>query len=277
MKIVSCYYPGPRFPSVSVTGARCGLECPHCAGLPLSGMLPAETPEALLSLAGKLSKDGALGFLLSGGCGNDGVVPLDGFLESVRAIKNTTRLKINAHVGYPHREAIDRYAGAGIDTFSVTFPINDKIGKRYLCIDNAMSRYEETVEGFRNLRAKVVPHVLIGLDDQTEEIEGLSVLASHNPKSLVVIVFTPLKGSPLSNAPPPTEARIVETLSFIRSAMRHTNLVLGCMRPRGRIEMEAHLIEELLDGIVMPGTAALRAVTGKVSLKRYEGCCALYL
>jgi len=277
MKTVSCYFPGPRFPSVSVTGPRCGLECPHCMGLPLSTMLPAETPDALLSLANKLSDDDALGFLLSGGCGANGAVPLGGFSDAVRSIKDATNLKINAHVGYPRREAIDRLVDSGIDAFSVTFPMSDEIGKRYLGIDNALSRYEETANGLRDIGARVVPHALIGLGNQNEDVAGLSVLASYNPKSVVVIVFTPLRGTPLSTAPAMPDARIVETLAFARSAMQHANLVLGCMRPRGKTEVEARLIEGSLDGIVMPSTAALRAVSGKVALERYEGCCALYL
>jgi len=277
MKTVSCYFPGPRFPSISVTGPRCGLECPYCMGLPLSTMLPAETPTALLSLADKLSDDDAFGFLLSGGCGADGVVPLAGFSDAIRSIKDTTHLKINAHVGYPSREAVSRLVDAGIDAFSVTFPMSDEIGKRYLGIDNALARYEETADALRGLGAKVVPHALIGIGDQTEDVAGLSTIASYNPESLVVIVFTPLRGTPLSTASAPPYARILETLAFARSAMQRTNLVLGCMRPRGKTEMEARLIEESLDGIVMPSTAAVKAVSGKVTLERREGCCALYL
>jgi uncharacterized radical SAM superfamily protein len=277
MKTVSCYFPGPRFPSVSVTGSRCGLECPHCMGVPLSAMLPAETPDALLSLANKLSDDDAVGFLLSGGCGADGVVPLGGFSDAVRSVKDATHLKVNAHIGYPRREAVDRLVKAGIDAFSVTFPMSDKIGKRYLGIDNALARYEETVDALRSRGARAVPHALIGLGDRTEDDAGLSALASYDPKSLVLIIFTPLRGTPLSTVPAAPDTRIVETLAFARSSMQRANLVLGCMRPRGRTEMEARLIEESLDGIVMPSAAAIRAVSGKVILERYEGCCALYL
>lgn len=246
-------------------------------GLPLSAMLPAETPDALLSLANQLSDDDALGFLLSGGCRADGIVPLGGFYDVIRSIKDATHLKINAHVGYPRPEKIDRLVEAGIDAFSLTFPMSDMIGKRYLGVDNAISRYEETADALRDLGARVVPHALIGLGDQTEDVAGLSTLASYNPKSLVVIVFTPIRGTPLSAAPAPPDARIVETIAFARSAMQHTNIVLGCMRPRGKTVMEARLIEESLDGIVMPSTTAVRAVSGKVALERYEGCCALYL
>ena len=32
------YYPKPRFPSVSITGASCALRCKHCGGHYLAGM-----------------------------------------------------------------------------------------------------------------------------------------------------------------------------------------------------------------------------------------------
>jgi lipoyl synthase len=277
MKTVRCYFPGPRFPSVSVTGSRCDLDCPHCMGRPLSAMLPAETPEALKSLAGKLNADDAIGLLLSGGCGADGVVPLEQFSDVIRSIKDTTSLKINAHIGYPRRGTVDRLVKAGVDTFSLTFPMSDEIGKRYLCLDDALSRYDETVEDLLSLGARVIPHALIGLGDQDEDEAGLSTLSSYDPKSLVVIVFTPLKGTPQSTARAPSDKRIIETLASARDTMRRTSIVLGCMRPRGRTELEVRLFEDLVDGIVMPSTAALKAVASTVSLERFEGCCALYL
>ena len=36
--------PQPRFPSVSVTGAKCALRCEHCKGHFLTGMANTDTP-----------------------------------------------------------------------------------------------------------------------------------------------------------------------------------------------------------------------------------------
>lgn len=277
MKTVSCYFPGPRFPSVSVTGSDCALRCPHCAGLPLSAMLPAKTPNALLSLARRLSEDGALGFLLSGGCDSCGVVPLGRFLGAIRSIKEETGLRINAHIGYPGREDLGRLVETGIDSFSVTFPMSDRIGAEVLGIENALSRYDEIADGPLKAGGRFVPHALIGLGDEQEDAAGLELLASYEPKSIVVIVFTPIKGTPLSDASPPADERIAVALATARELMPRANLVLGCMRPRGKTELEGRLIEETLDGIVMPSVAALRNISGRVGMKRLEGCCALYL
>jgi len=277
MKIVNCYFPGARFPSVSVTGSDCDLRCPHCAGLSLSAMLPAKTPEALLSLARKLSDDGALGFLLSGGCNSYGVVPLRRFIGAIRSIKEETGLRINAHIGYPGREDLRELVGTGVDSFSITFPMSDRIGSEVLGIENALSRYDETTNGLLEAGGRFVPHALVGLGSEQEDIAGLERLASHEPKSLVVIAFIPMKGTPLSGASSSADDGIVRRLASARDLMPRANIVLGCMRPRGRVELEKTLIEEFLDGIVMPNAAALRALSGRVSAKRFEGCCAVYL
>jgi hypothetical protein len=240
-------------------------------------MLPAKTPNALLSLARRLSEDGALGFLLSGGCDSCGVVPLGRFLGAIRSIKEETGLRINAHIGYPGREDLGRLVETGIDSFSVTFPMSDRIGAEVLGIENALSRYDEIADGPLKAGGRFVPHALIGLGDEQEDAAGLELLASYEPKSIVVIVFTPIKGTPLSDASPPADERIAVALATARELMPRANLVLGCMRPRGKTELEGRLIEETLDGIVMPSVAALRNISGRVGMKRLEGCCALYL
>ncbi|MEJ2041156.1 MAG: hypothetical protein P8X55_19850, partial [Desulfosarcinaceae bacterium] len=38
-----------RYPAVSITGDACRLQCEHCRGRILAGMLPAESPRALVA------------------------------------------------------------------------------------------------------------------------------------------------------------------------------------------------------------------------------------
>jgi len=278
MRKVSCYRPGPRFPSISITGARCELGCPHCAGRPLSAMLPAETPERLCEIAGRLDADGALGFLLSGGCAPDGVLHLEAYLDAIKHIKRTTGLRINAHVGFPREREAAMLASSGIDSFSITYPMTDGIGKRFLAVGDAMARYREASEALAGAGAgKVVPHALIGLGDPREDAQGIKALAEEPPRSLVVIAFIPLRGTPLEGKEPAQESRIIGSLELARELMPGTKLVLGCMRPRGRIEMERHLIETVLDGIAMPAVGTAAALAGKVHISDVEGCCAVHL
>jgi len=275
MRKVSCYRPGPRFPSISVTGAHCGLGCPHCAGRPLGAMLPAETPDRLCEIAGRLADDGALGFLLSGGCSVDGVLHIEGYLDAIKTIKSTTDLKINAHIGFPRSGDTAKLAGSGIDSFSITYPVSDRIGAQSLLVGNAVARYGEAYAALSDAGAKVIPHALLGLGSLQEDIRGIELLGEDHLRSLVVIAFMPLKGTPLESKPPTPEAHIIESLKVARDVMPEAKIVLGCMRPKGRPEMERFLIENILDGIVMPASRALDPE--KVSIEAVEGCCAIHL
>src|SRR5512138_3521678 len=69
------------FPTVSVTGNSCALNCKHCGGKVLKTMHPAVSPKELLELGRKLVVEGAKGVLVSGGCQPDGSVPLEAFAD----------------------------------------------------------------------------------------------------------------------------------------------------------------------------------------------------
>ncbi len=87
------------FPTVSVTGTSCALNCKHCEGKVLETMTPAETPAKLLEVAVKLKQNGALGFLVSGGCLPDGSVPLAPFIPALEQVKRKLGLTVFVHTG----------------------------------------------------------------------------------------------------------------------------------------------------------------------------------
>jgi len=278
MKKVMSFSLGRRFPAVSITGARCALACPHCAGRPLASMLDADSPEKLLAIAARLEQAGAIGFLLSGGCDLDGKLPIRPYLRAIREIKDRGRLRINAHIGYPRSQDAADLVSSGIDVFSLNFPINDALGLRTTMVRNAVDRYFETYESLLDAGAqKVVPHVLIGLADVREEIDGLRTLCVRPPRAIVVIAFTPLLGTPMYMAQPPDEGHIAEFIRNCKTYLPHTRLILGCMRKRGNHEMELALVKNWIDGIVMPSPRVMQAARESVEIEEYEGCCALYL
>lgn len=247
-------------------------------GRPLSNMLEAKTPERLIEIANDLDDRGGLGFLLSGGCDRDGSLPLGDFLRAIESIKTTTKLKINAHIGFPRKDAIEAIVATGIDAFSITYPMSQDLGRAYFGIEDALGRYSETLRALENQGAKrAISHALIGLGNAAEEARGLGHLRELNPSALVVIAFTPLKGTPLEGRPSTPDSQVVSFLESVHQAMPETKLVLGCMRSRGRSEMERYLIEKILDGIVLPNDSVLKALDGEITVEKRDGCCALYL
>ncbi len=278
LKEVSCYHPGRLFSAISITGARCALQCPHCMGRSLSSMTPAENPQKLVDLAYALADRGALGFLLSGGFDSHGSLPVGNYIDAIRRIKETTQLRINAHIGYPHRGDIESLVRSGIDVYSINFPMGDRVGEEYLRIENAMAKYKKTVDGLVNAGAeKVIPHALIGLSEIEEDLKGMSILAKNPPEALVIIAFVPKRDTSLASRSPTSATRIISTLEQVRLQMPDTTLVLGCMRPRGQLSAEEYIIDNLIDGIVLPSRSVQRKVADRVLFKHLDGCCALYL
>jgi hypothetical protein len=247
-------------------------------GQPLSSMLPAKTPEKLCEIAAEIAEKGALGFLLSGGCNSESVVDLDPYLDAIRSIKRGTNLKINAHIGFPRADAVRRMVASGIDAFSVTYPASDRVGKGFLRTEGAVERYDETVKALAGEGAgKIVPHILLGIGTPDEDARAVENISMEPPTSLVVIAFRPIRGTPLERARPTPDSRIIEPIELARELMPDTKIVLGCMRPRGRIEMEKYLVENLLDGIAMPAGGLAESLSSSISLERAPGCCAVYL
>ena len=50
-----------RFPSISVTGEKCQLNCEHCHGKILANMIPATNPERLLEVCTRIKEEGGEG------------------------------------------------------------------------------------------------------------------------------------------------------------------------------------------------------------------------
>ena len=119
------------FPTISVTGNACSLNCKHCGGKVLETMHPAPTPEQLWELGLKLKADGAEGCLVSGGCLPDGSVPLDQFVAVLGRFKRELGLTVFVHTGIIKSPTAAALKEAGVDVALI-----DVLGS------------EETVAGF---------------------------------------------------------------------------------------------------------------------------------
>ena len=85
------------FPSISITGSSCALNCRHCNKKLLNTMLPVHSPKELFELCKKLKEKGASGCLISGGCLPDGSVPIDEFIDAITKVKKELELIIVVH------------------------------------------------------------------------------------------------------------------------------------------------------------------------------------
>jgi len=276
---IDIFRPGRSFPAVSVTGTRCNLKCHHCAGHHLHGMRAATEPEELVRLARGLDEEGALGLLISGGSETTGKVPLERFVGAIRRIKDTTRLKINAHVGLAPKSDLEDLVAAGVDAFSVDVYGTDSAVQDTLGLDARAGDFMKVVGDLKSLGAPAVaPHICIGIEKGVlaGEMEAIARLKPTGPDALVFIVFTPTKGTSYEMAQAPTPSDILSVLRLAREQLPDTRLVLGCMRPRKVRQYELEAVALGIDGIVMPSKGALEYIRRSGMKVSEKGtCCAL--
>ncbi|MCK5459417.1 MAG: hypothetical protein KAI20_05960, partial [Thermoplasmatales archaeon] len=118
-KIFRVYHVWPKFPSVSMSGTSCALSCKHCNHTYLNDMQNLTKPEELLESCRRFANEGAVGFLLSGGCDKNGeMLNLRKLLPVIKQIKRETNLIIKLHTGIVDKNLAEDIVDAGVDIAS---------------------------------------------------------------------------------------------------------------------------------------------------------------
>ena len=268
-----------QFPTVSVTGTACALNCRHCGGKVLETMYPANTPEKLFALAAKLKQNGASGCLVSGGCLPDGSVPLTPFIPAIEKIKRELGLTVFVHTGIIDAATTTALKTAGVDAALIDIIGSDKTIRKVCNLNVTVKDYVRSLNALQHAGLNFVPHVIVGLHDGKlkGEIDALKIIASVKPSAIVVIAFMPIHGTAMANAKPPTPADIARVAATARLMFPETPLVLGCMRPKGkhRAETDVLALKAGVDAIAFPSEEAVKYAEAQgyaFSFSSY--CCA---
>ncbi|MEM3054880.1 MAG: radical SAM protein [Candidatus Bathyarchaeia archaeon] len=224
------------FPTISVTGKGCALNCRHCGGKVLETMHPAKTPEELYNLCAKLKKEGALGCLISGGCLPDGSVPLDNFIHAIRKVKRELELTVFVHVGVIDFKRAKRLKEAGVDAALIDIIGDDETIREIYRLKATVRDYENSLKALSQTGLNFVPHVIVGLHygKLKGELNALRIISKYTPVALVVIAFMPIHGTEMEKTEPPKPTDIAKVIAAARLMLPETPIALGCMRPKGK-------------------------------------------
>ena len=235
-KKLKIYIPGIKFPSVSVTGNACALNCAHCGRHYLEGMKKPKRGE-LLNYCLDLAKKGYLGCLLSGGMDGRLKVPLDFYADEIREIKRRTSLKLNAHVGFIDEADLEWLRW--VDVVSLDFVGDNGVIKRVYKINKTVKDYLRILDLITEAGVRVAPHLTIGLDFGKIhwEYKAIDMLVNYPIDVLVLDVLIPTRGTEMENVPKPG---VEESLDVVRYARKRFDgeISIGCMRPLGRWRLE---------------------------------------
>lgn len=216
---------------------------------------------------------------MSGGSDATGKVPLERFAGAVKEVKETTALRINAHVGLMPRAGLGSLVSAGVDAFSVDVYGADSAVQGTLGLQAQANDFLKVVENLKDLGAPVIaPHVCIGIEcgRLVGEMRAIGHLRALEAEKVIFIVFTPTKGTPYETAKQPSSADVVSVLERAREELPHARLMLGCMRPRRDRQYEIEALSAGIDGIAMPSEATLKAIRQSgARLSENGACCAM--
>ena len=248
------------FPSISITGRGCSLNCKHCGGKILKTMIPAETPERLVETLHRIKNQGAVGCLISGGCLPNGSVPIDRFIGAIAEAKKLG-LKVVVHTGLVNLETAEKLKEAGVDVVSIDIIGSEATIKEIYNLEASIQEYENSLEALSKVEIPFTPHVLVGLHygELKGELNALRMISKYDPSALIIIVFFPIKGTMMENVKPPSPRDVAKVLVQARFMLPKVPIVLGCARPKGkhRILTDVLAVETGVNGIAFPEAKAI--------------------
>lgn len=255
-----------RTAAISVTGAECALNCPHCQGRYLRGMTPIW----------QVQPTEATSCLISGGCDSQGRVPVRPHLDQLRQLAQGRRL--NWHVGFISEEDMAEIAPL-VDVVSFDMVGDEATIRQVYGLPYSVDDY---IAAYRMIGryARVVPHITIGLHGGRVlgEREAIKRLQEAGLSALVFIILIPTRGTAYEHCRPPPPDQVGDLLAFARHTLPDTPLYLGCMRPGGsyRDAVDPIAVQVGVNKIVNPSPAAV-SLARRLGLRvRWEDeCCVL--
>jgi len=242
-------------------------------------MLPAPTPDDLLTLGQRLVERGCEGVLISGGANADGTVPLKPHLPAIARLKEWG-LRVLVHTGL-----LDRETAKGLKAASVDQVLFDVVGdaatiQQVFHLNRSPADYAEVLALLRDLEIPVAPHVVIGLHfgRLRGELAALEMIGRYGANVIVLVVLRPLPHTPMAGLPG-VEPEAVGRLAAVARLLNPTiPLTLGCARPAGhaKIEIERWAVLAGINSIAYPDPATVR-LARKLGLRTsfVESCCTL--
>lgn len=277
-RTLKVYYPSKKFPSISVTGASCALNCLHCNKHYLKNMHQINSSDDLVNFAIELEKNQGKGILLSGGYDEESIVPLEPYLEAISCIKTETNLKINIHPGLVSSKQAQALANAGVDAVSFDLITDDEVISKVIKNDKQGKDYIESFESLINAGLHVVPHICLGLHfgEEKGNLDALETALKYEIPLIVFLGLIPTKGTIMENSKIINKDFLTRLILYTRLRKPALEQSLGCMRVR-QIDYEQAAILAGINRIAVPKKKSIDFAERKFGLvvEQIETCCSI--
>jgi lipoyl synthase len=270
-----------EFVAISVTGSACALQCDHCRTNSLKGMIHLpDSGKSLYDLCAGLAERGTRGVLVSGGSDRQGHVPLLTHMADIDRIVRELGMLVRVHPGVPDEDTCNALAAAGIDGVMLDVIGDDVTIRDVYHLDRTPDEYEEVLAWFEQLRIPTYPHIVLGhyFGEMRGEWNALDIIRRHLPAALVLVVLTPLQGTPMAETQLPSLNEIADFLRTARTTLPEVPLILGCARPAGpqKSMIDRIAIAAGVNGIAYPADGALaQARLFGLTPRFVNACCGI--
>ncbi len=269
-----------RFLPVSVTGTACALQCDHCKTKVLQGMITVSKQKSLFETAKGLRDQGTDGILISGGSTKSGEVPLAPHFNDMRRVREELGLKVIVHSGVVTPELAAGLAAAGVEGVMLDIIGADETVREVYHLDLAAADFERSIELLAARGMRIIPHIVLGLHYGRflGEWNALEMIRRYPVSTLILVVLTPLVGTPMAQIEPPPLEDVTGFFAEARGAMPETPVNLGCGRPMGemKIALDQAAVDHGLNGIAYPAEGIVEyAKSCGLEPELYEYCCSL--
>lgn len=278
---ISNYYRNKKntFINISVTGEICGLNCEHCKGRLLESMKPVHSPDKLKELGNVLHEMGCKGVLISGGASADGLVPINKYFDAIHYLKRKG-LQVIVHTGLVNKETAEKLKKVGVDQVLIDIIGDENTIKKVYHLDRTPEDYEKSLKILKNVGHKMAPHIVIGLHygKIVGEYNALQIISRQKPDVIVLVVLSPLHGTPMHGVKTPSPKEIAKIAAIARIINPNTKITFGCASPSGpqKVDTEKLLIKAGINSIAYPTDEAID-YAHDLGLKSNfrEECCSL--
>ncbi len=269
-----------RFLPLSVTGTECALHCDHCGTKVLEGMIPVSRKHDIFETASRLREQGTEGILVSGGSKRSGEVPLLAHLDGIRRIRDELGLKVIVHSGVVFPELAAGLAEAGVDGVMLDIIGDDDTIRDVYHLELKPSDFERSIELLSRRGLRIIPHIVLGLHygRLRGEWNALEMVARYPVSTLILVVLTPLVGTPMGQLQPPPVDEVSDFFALARARLPQIPVNLGCGRPMGgmKVALDKAAIDHGLNGIAFPAEGIIDyAERSGLTAELYEYCCSL--
>jgi len=241
-------------------------------------MPDVSSPEKLREYCIKHEERNGVGLLISGGSTQNGRVPLEPFLDSIRWVKDHTDLIINLHTGMLNKEEALAIAATGIDIVSVDLVGDAETLRRVYGLNAKIEEYDATLQNLVDGGANVAPHICAGLDygEIKGEHRALELASTVTPETVVLISLIPTADTPMEDVKAPSVDSIIGLVEEAVRVCKGSEISLGCMRSREyKTELEWAAIKAGVSRIAMASRSTeKRAIEAGYDVIHLDGCCA---